>query len=65
MQGASEGDLLDTFNKVAGFYVHYADDKVRFCDPCGSVSLHTMSMSPRLTELSHKSIACQLVNVCS
>mmetsp|Transcript_5007 Transcript_5007/g.10824 ORF Transcript_5007/g.10824 Transcript_5007/m.10824 type:complete len:494 (-) Transcript_5007:500-1981(-) len=27
-KGAAEGDLVDTFSKVAGFFVHYSDEKV-------------------------------------
>jgi hypothetical protein len=28
VQGASQGDLAETFQKVAGFYIHFQDEKV-------------------------------------
>lgn len=27
-KGAAQGEMLDTFSKVAGFYIHFSDDKV-------------------------------------
>lgn len=27
-QGAQEGDLVETFSKLAGFYMHYSDEAV-------------------------------------
>lgn len=29
LQGAAEGELLETFNHVAGFFMHFQDEKVR------------------------------------
>lgn len=34
--GASQGDLLDTFQRVLGIYLHFQDEQI---DPTGTVSM--------------------------
>jgi hypothetical protein len=45
-QGAKEGDLVDALSKVAGFYLHYADEKASVNQQHGkTIPLHYASTS--------------------